>query len=206
MKKLGMALAGAMALAMAPAANAAVYISFAGGTGVVAAGQTLITDFSSPYAGLTGGIITNNQPWAAVPAYTMTPNKFLAVVGGASASLTFAATHVLSFDLGSADRYNDVQLMFADGSLSQKYNGIDLAPPANGDQHATSTNGRVTFTSSQQITGIKLFSSGNSLETDDFARLAGGVPEPSTWALMMIGIGGIGASLRTRRRMTLAIA
>ena len=206
MKKLGLTVAGVIAMAMAPAANAAVSVAFVGGTGGVAAGQTLITDFSTPYAGLTGGTITNNQPWAAVPAFTTTPNQFLAVVGGASASLTFAATHVLSFDLGSSDKYNDVQLIFSDGTKSKLYNGIELAPPANGDQHATSTNGRVTFTSDQKITGINLFSKQNSLETDDFARLAGGVPEPSTWALMMLGIGGVGASLRSRRRMTLATA
>ena len=206
-KKLGMALAGAMALAMAPAANAAVYISFAGGTGVVAAGQTLITDFSSPYAGLTGGIITNNQPWAAVPAFTMTPNKFLAVVGGAMADLSFAATNVLSFDLGSSDVYNSFQLVFADGTMSQVYNGNDLTSPANGNQGSALTNGRVTIKSNQQITGIHLASASNSLEVDDFAsRLAGGIPEPATWALMMLGVGGIGASLRTRRRRVLAAA
>jgi hypothetical protein len=36
-------------------------------------------------------------------------------------------------------------------------------------------------------------------------QLTGGVPEPASWALMIIGFGGVGASLR-RRRQTLALA
>jgi hypothetical protein len=28
---------------------------------------------------------------------------------------------------------------------------------------------------------------------------AGGVPEPTTWALFVVGLGGIGAALRRRR-------
>ncbi len=30
----------------------------------------------------------------------------------------------------------------------------------------------------------------------------GGVPEPATWAMMILGLGGVGATLRRRRRMT----
>ena len=36
--------------------------------------------------------------------------------------------------------------------------------------------------------------------------LAGGVPESSTWALMALGIGGLGAALRSRRRTATARA
>jgi hypothetical protein len=32
------------------------------------------------------------------------------------------------------------------------------------------------------------------------------VPEPSTWAMMLVGFGGIGATMRRRRRQTLALA
>jgi len=32
------------------------------------------------------------------------------------------------------------------------------------------------------------------------------VPEPATWAFMIVGLGGLGAALRTRRRLTLAAA
>jgi hypothetical protein len=36
--------------------------------------------------------------------------------------------------------------------------------------------------------------------------LAGGVPEPASWALMLIGFGGLGAALRHRRSQALALA
>jgi hypothetical protein len=34
----------------------------------------------------------------------------------------------------------------------------------------------------------------------------GGVPEPASWALMLVGFGGLGAALRHRRSRTLALA
>jgi hypothetical protein len=38
------------------------------------------------------------------------------------------------------------------------------------------------------------------------ASIQGGVPEPASWALMILGFGGVGAVLRTRRRPALAAA
>ena len=35
---------------------------------------------------------------------------------------------------------------------------------------------------------------------------AAAVPEPATWAMMLIGFGGIGASLRRRKRLVFAQA
>ena len=32
----------------------------------------------------------------------------------------------------------------------------------------------------------------------------GGIPEPATWALMLAGMGGVGAALRARRKAALA--
>jgi hypothetical protein len=38
------------------------------------------------------------------------------------------------------------------------------------------------------------------------AVFTGNVPEPSTWAMMLVGLGGIGAAMRMARRRTLAAA
>ena len=50
--------------------------------------------------------------------------------------------------------------------------------------------------------GLRISIDGQAL---DFA-MKPGVPEPSAWALMLAGFGGIGAMLRTRRRMVQAAA
>jgi len=39
-----------------------------------------------------------------------------------------------------------------------------------------------------------------SVQTDG----AGAVPEPAAWALMIVGFGGVGATIRARRRMIVA--
>lgn len=41
--------------------------------------------------------------------------------------------------------------------------------------------------------------SSNTGYLDNFSISAGGVPEPASWALMLIGFGGLGAALRARR-------
>ena len=43
------------------------------------------------------------------------------------------------------------------------------------------------------------------LSTRD-VTVKGGVPEPATWAVMLLGFGGIGASMRNRRRKQAAVA
>ena len=39
-----------------------------------------------------------------------------------------------------------------------------------------------------------------------FYLVGGSVPEPTTWALMLLGFGGVGAALRSRRRVAVATA
>jgi len=38
------------------------------------------------------------------------------------------------------------------------------------------------------------------------AQITGGVPEPATWAMMLIGFGGLGAAMRSRRKPAAATA
>lgn len=48
-----------------------------------------------------------------------------------------------------------------------------------------------------------LYSYGGNIS---FMKLAAGIPEPASWGLMIMGFGGIGAALRTRRRTALGAA
>ncbi len=177
-----------------------------GGAGGLGAGETLYASFdpgstagvdpSMIYTGSFSGI-------AADPAVLPMGDPYLAVMTGQVANFTFAGLSQLGLDYGSADAYNSFQLFFADGT-NQTLTGqniIDIGD-ANGDQLSPRTNGRLTFNAGtgSAITGLRLTSTGNSLESDTYGVVAA-VPEPSTWAMMLIGFGAAGASMRRRKRV-----
>jgi hypothetical protein len=73
---------------------------------------------------------------------------------------------------------------------------------SNGDQQNGNANGRLTLTFDKAITSVTLGSTNtNAFEISDVAGIpAGGVPEPTSWALMILGFGSAGAMLRNQRR------
>lgn len=195
------------ALADAPLVSGGT-ATFTGGTGGLGAGETLFASFSpgstggvSPsmiYTGSTSGI-------AADPAVGGQGDPYLAVLTGQTATFTFTGgLSQLGLDYGSADAYNSFQLFFSNGTnqILSGQNIIDFGT-ADGDQSAARTNGRLTFLAGAgpSITGLTLTSSGNSLEVDNFGITAA-VPEPGTWAMMLLGFGGMGVALRRRRKLT----
>ena len=56
------------------------------------------------------------------------------------------------------------------------------------------------------IGNLANFSRANVTGSESFQILSGAVPEPSTWAMMMVGFGGLGAAMRSRRKMVVAAA
>jgi hypothetical protein len=65
---------------------------------------------------------------------------------------------------------------------------------------ATDTSEYLTF---QALVRGGLPSYGNEIRAVSVYSAA---PEPAAWALMMVGVGGMGAALRTRRRKAVAAA
>ena len=197
---------GAAALAVVSvSASAAPTVSFAGGSGTTAPGTTVFDNFDSYAANslLPGGTnayaLDASSSNGARPAYGSTGN-FGSVLGGGSWTTNFAATSLFSFVLGSLDTYNSLTLHFADNT-SLTYAGgqiiNDLSFPS-GNQISGFTNGVVTYNThgGPAIVGATFTSGQNSFEFDNLAR--GGVPEPATWALMILGFGAIGGALRRR--------
>ena len=184
--------------------------TFTGGTGGLGAGESLFASFSP---GSTGGvdpsmIYTGSiSGIAADPAVGGQGDPYLAVLTGRTATFSFAGgLSQLGLDYGSADAYNFFQLFFSNGT-NQTLTGQDIIDfgIADGNQTDARTNGRLTFRAGAgaAITGLTLTSNGNSLEADNFGTVSA-VPEPGTWALMLMGFGGIGVAMRRSRKRQIA--
>ena len=222
-----LALAAAAAL-LATAAQAAVTFNFTPGSDTAGtgysptAGYTVVNDFNqaSDLNAITSGNDYSLQgpgstTTGADPAFPSNDGTtYLSVEAGGVANVDFAKTFngSFQFDWGSIDDYNTLTIHTTTGDVVYVPGSGSFANPANGDQFSGLTNGVFTIFGSG-ITGFSLSSSKNSFEIDNFAVLStgtnplgGGVPEPATWAMMIIGFGGIGALLRRRRALALVAA
>lgn len=210
MRKLCYALAAAAVLTMGSAANAAIDVTFDDGNGGLSDGETSFATFDGgDNGGVTGGnflIMTGTNGNGADPAVGNQGDPYLSILGGGEANFMFGSGLTsLGLDYGSADSYNTFILFLSDG-MTETYTGQDLIDigTADGDQESPRTNGRLTFTASGDvfITGLRLLSSQNSLEVDNIGVVAA-VPEPGTWAMMLLGFGAIGFTMRRKRKVHL---
>jgi fibronectin-binding autotransporter adhesin len=152
-------------------------------------------------AGTSAGI-------SATPAGDTT--NYMSILGGKSETLTFSGTqNKFGLYWGSIDSYNSVAFYLGNSAtpfLTLFGNTLNAVPALgfNGDQSGALTNAYVTFTG-LSFDKIVLASSGNSFEFDNISYgNVGPVPEPSTWAMMLLGFAGLGYVYR-RRRSRLAV-
>lgn len=117
-------------------------------------------------------------------------------------TLTFAnptGINWIDFIWGSVDTYNTLRVLRGDGSVIATILGSAL-PPANGNQAAANSNPIVRLTFSGQdafdFRKLELSSTENAFEVDNFRINA--IPEPSTWALFILGFGALGFAMRRR--------
>ena len=203
MRKLFLGVVGATALALGPtAANAAVTIGVGsqmsiGGNaqlnGGATASQATSIDFlvmPGSVPGATPGTVTNFIGTGTFAGQSCSGscgsiNDIASLVVGASATPFFTLTDGVIFSLSnitSIDRSVSNVLVFqGTGSFGGTLGGDTINPSL----------GSFVFTTQ-----------GGSLTT--FSATAVAVPEPATWALMLLGFAGIGVTLRRRRRQVLA--
>jgi len=229
LRLLALAATAATAL-VAGSANAAVVSAFFDPLAwATPTGQTDITQFETGDAPATLGNVIFSQPGyslsgdallvigsngnSAAPATPSTAGvtdpstghdgtQYLSVQGGQSATLQVADLTTISFYIGSIDTYNTLAFEYADGTfelpvMTGAWVSQNTISQSNGDQQNGNTNGRLTLTFDKPIEAVVLGSTSNSFE---ISEIAGGVPEPASWALMIAGFGGAGVVLRGQRR------
>jgi hypothetical protein len=221
MKLTSMVAAVALMAAGAGAANAATitYTSSAAFNAAIAGHQT-VEDFSSGLAGQTianGGVFNGNT-------YTTTGGP---VLDGTIITNQFNSFSGLS--LGGNQFNGAAQFFFSGDSVTVTFAapvyaaGVFFNVNANsGDFVLTaaggtaSTGGAVydisTFVfaglvSDTSFTSATFYSSDGGTSTASYnipaiITATAAVPEPATWAMMLVGFGGLGATLRRRRELT----
>lgn len=122
------------------------------------------------------------------------------VLGGGSATLTSSkGLKQFSFYMGSPDDYNHMTFTFtgASGNVTT-LNGTEIwggNPPGNGDQTFGTT---VVYKFGPEAVKKITFTSGtNAFEFDKLGGVE--VPEPATWAMMVMGFGLAGGLVRAKR-------
>jgi hypothetical protein len=219
------------AMAFAGQAHAFTYFTVGATSGPgpgdpgLASGENAVVTFDSANAAgvteTTTGTVdhpTGTSGSAAAPAGDSSIYEALGTNGSATFDFSgYVASHIVntvSVYLGSIDSYNYINILGAGGAVVGQITGSDL-PQDNGDQGASITNRRlyIDLTPTDGFTGLQFFSQGVAFEYDTIAATArtftvpnGGVlsavPEPTTWAMMLLGIGGVGLMLRRKKTMT----
>ena len=206
--------AAAFTLLSAGVSHAAIQVSSLAYDAPLSPGQTLVADIDDPTAAgysLIGGEVHQGPLVVGVAAPPAgDTSKYLAVTSSETATFSSdKALTSLSVYIGSLDTYNNITFDGANG-FTETLTGTELldsitASPSSGDQFSGQTNRRFYFTFGGDAVDKVLFqSSGNSLEFDNIAVSA--APDPSTWALMIAGVGLAGYALRRGRPAALSLA
>jgi hypothetical protein len=201
MRTIKLALAATALCALPSVANAAVIGSVGGGTGPFSTLTSAGLDGGAT-ATLSGGTIYNaDRPFADIPKGSVFGGNFLAAgpLAGQPALLTFAApVNYLSFLWGSPDTYNIVTLVSSAQTYTFTAQGLGF-PVTNGNQ-AISTYAQFVASAGETIKSVSFSNTpaNDAFEVANFTVTA--VPEPGTWAMMLIGFGMVAGASRYRRR------
>jgi PEP-CTERM motif-containing protein len=207
MKTIKLAMVTALAtLSLASAANATVSVSATPGCASYCGPLPITYDFDGSVPLTLGGGIVGPGTTEGQFAQPLGSEGHYYSVGPSTNSpgtVTIGnGVSMFSFIWGSLDEYNTLVLTTSLGDYTYTGSQIAALVPgfANGDQTGTTTNPIVTFLltgGDQDAVSINLSSTQNAFEIDSISVAS--VPEPATWAMMLIGFGAVGYSMRRRK-------
>jgi hypothetical protein len=190
----------ALSLLAAPAAHAVV-------VGSLGTSGTPFVTIDSLGARVGGTIYNADQPFADIPAGGIYNNEFLASGPTSTnpATITFSnpVLNYLSFLWGSPDLYNKLTLTTNLGSYDFTVTSLGFAV-TDGNQAVSQY---VQFKAGDgEFLKTAKFDVTSPTDAFEVANFRTAVPEPATWALMIMGIGFAGAAMRRRQTVSLKYA
>ncbi len=193
--------AGLLLTLSAGLAHAApIFTLSAAGETTTTVADTITIDFEGHcgYASCDGDyqIVTGSvegqyaQPAGTSSYYLAVPNP----QANGSVLLTLGTTSdYFGLFWGSVDTYNSITF-YLGGAVVGSFGGLDIAPPADGNQQADATNRYVNFwfQNGDTYDAVRLASNGFAFESDNHAyRVTASVPEPAAALLMLVGLLGL---------------
>ena len=160
----------------------------------------LATNGTDIYVSLPDGISEYTTAGAYVGQYANLGNDHFEALGLSDGTL-YAADNLTDASLSGVVEFNAASLLETSSFLTS------------GTIYGLATNGTGIYVSlpdgiSEYTTAGAYVGQYANLGSDHFDALAlpSGAPEPSIWAMMLVGIGGLGASLRMGRKQTVVAA
>jgi hypothetical protein len=208
MRKVVTALLGAITLAVGSPANASITLTgnVPGVSPYAGPAPTYTFDTGSQPAVSGGGFVTGTngflyaQPFGS-SGYYYAVGPSTSTTGTIDLS-SFGEIPAISFLWGSVDSYNTLQFLDSSMNVLASFTGNDILDQASGDRTDPNTNPFVTFAllgpDASNFTYLRLISPSNSFEIGNI--VVGPIPEPGTWALMLLGFAAIGIAIRRGRR------
>lgn len=213
MRKLGYTAAVTLAVALSPvAAHAATIVSCGGASSCISDTDNVLLTSATNVA--VGSGYTNDTPPVEVQFTSATDLLNLDANGQATISAVDEILNSLTFTLLGGFTFERAEFNLFDGAVRQltvtlltntgSTETFNLAN-ANGANRfgITAAEGEllsaVTFSSTagfDSLTQLRL----GGVTTGETPGQSGAVPEPSTWAMMLLGFGAVGAGMRRRRK------
>jgi hypothetical protein len=166
---------------------------------LVPPGETSVSLAGAVFTGgssLVSGSVPDVYAAPATSATTVVTGTYLAAEPGGTASLALgAAWQKVEIYVGSLDTYNSISFTSAAGTVT--YTGAELASMtgaiADSNQVLGTSNGLFSFffTPGEAATSVSFLSTSPALEVASVS-VSPTIPEPSTWAMMVIGFIGLG--------------